>query len=209
MLLSDPLTATIGISFLGSGVEPTRVVVVDQKLKKRSKNMSGEQSDGEGSTAETEVVPGGEDTRESEVELRLPYGAGLTPDRIPKDIPAAMGTTRADTDTRDPGQTRRLEAMGGAKPKRPRFDLPVRETPGSHRLRPNVGTRPGKPGLDRQPLGSGTQPVPNYAHPEKPGTLWFPPDRPTPTYLGPDRPPDSGTQSVNNRFPPELSPRAS
>ena len=88
--------------------------------------------------------------------------------------------------------------------------------PGSHGLPPSSGTRPGKPGkpgtdglsfdlptptypgLDRQPLGSGTQPVPNYTF-----------DRPTPTYLGPDRqPPGSGTQPVNNQFPPELSPRA-
>ena len=92
------------------------MVVVNQKL------MSGEKSDRE-------------DTGESEVELRLPHGTGLKPDRIPQDIPAAMGTTGADTDTCDPGQTRRLEAVGGAKPKR----LPVRETSVSHRLPPNAG----------------------------------------------------------------------
>ena len=124
------------------------MVVEDQKLKKRSKKMSGEQSDREDSTVETEVVPGGENTGESEVELRLPHGIGLKPDRIPKDIPAAG----ADTDTHDLGQIRRLKAMGGAKSKWPRFDLSVRETPGSHRLPPGrdqVFVRPAYPGVSR------------------------------------------------------------
>ena len=35
--------------------------MVDQKLKKRSKKMRGEQSEGEDSTVETEGVPVGED----------------------------------------------------------------------------------------------------------------------------------------------------
>ena len=78
------------------------MVVVDQKLKKRSKKMNREQSDGEDSPRETEVVPGGEDNGE----LRLPHEAGLKPNRIPKDIPAAMGTAGADMDMSDPGQTR-------------------------------------------------------------------------------------------------------
>ena len=63
---------------------------------------------------------------------------------------------------------------GQAKPIRAQLDLPTWETPGSHGLPPNAGTRPGTdgfafdlptpayPGLDRQPPGSGTQPVPNY-----------------------------------------------
>ena len=128
------------------------MVVVDQKLKKRSKKMNREQSDGENSMRETEVVPGGEDTGESEVELHLPHEAGLKPDRIPKDIPsdipAAMGTAGADTDMHDPGQMRRFEAVGGSNSKQPRFDVPARETPGLHGLSPNAGTRPGKPGTD-------------------------------------------------------------
>ena len=68
------------------------------------------------------------------MEFHLPHGAGLKPDRIPKDIPAATGTAGADTDMRNPGQTRRLEAMGEAKPKQPRFNFPAQETPGSHGL---------------------------------------------------------------------------
>ena len=47
---------------LGSSGETTRVVVVGQKLKKRKKKMDREQSDGEDSTPETEVVLGGVDT---------------------------------------------------------------------------------------------------------------------------------------------------
>ena len=58
MLFVGPLTPTIGARDLGFHfcvtVEPTRVVVVDQMLRKISKKMSREQSDGEIGTAGTE-----------------------------------------------------------------------------------------------------------------------------------------------------------
>ena len=66
------------------------MVVVDQKLKKRSKKMSREQSDGENSIAGTEVVPVEDETEETEVEFCLPRGTGPGPDRIPKDVPIVM-----------------------------------------------------------------------------------------------------------------------
>ena len=83
------------------------------------------------------------------MELRLPHGAGLKPDRIPKDIPTAMGTAGADTDTCDLEQTRRLEAKGG----------PYRNGPGStcrsrrHRDRTGCHRTPGRDRGSRGPTG--------------------------------------------------------
>ena len=75
-------------------------------------------------------------------------------------------------DERDPGQTRRLGSLGGAKPKRPRYGLPILRTPGQRGPPPRAGTQPGKsvthrlsfniptyPGAGRQPPGAGTQPA--------------------------------------------------
>ena len=109
------------------------MIVVDRDLRKRNRRMSLEQCDGEDSTPGTEVIPGDEDTGESEVDLRLPPGAGLEPDRIPKDRPAAKGTASADTDTCVPEQTSRSGAVGGAKPKWPWFILPARDRTGCYR----------------------------------------------------------------------------
>ena len=68
------------------------MVVVDQKLNNRSKKMSREQSDGEDSMAETEVVPVDDKAGETEVELCLPRGAGPGLDQIPKDVPVVTQT---------------------------------------------------------------------------------------------------------------------
>ena len=106
------------------------------------------------------MILGGEDTGESEVELPQPHEDGLKPDRIPKDMPAAMGTTGADTDTRNPRQTRRNEAVGGASLKRPRFDLPAREIPGSHGLGETTNGFREAAGTQLHPAGEvGEQPV--------------------------------------------------
>ena len=86
------------------------------------------------------------------------------PDQMPKDMPIIMGAMGAEEDKRDPGQTRPLGPLGGAKPKRPRYELPIPRTPGPRRPPPGAGTQPGKPVTDR---------------------ISF--DMPTPTYPGPDR----------------------
>ena len=65
-----------------------------------------------------------------------------------------------ETEERDPGQTNRFGSLGGAKPKRPKFELPDPRTPGPHRMSP--GDRlsfemptPMYPGPGRQPLVPG------------------------------------------------------
>ena len=175
--------------------------------------MSGEQSDGEDSLVGTEVVPVVDETAETEGEFR---GSDPGPDRMPKDIPVVMGAVGAEADTSDPGQTRRLGPLSVAKPKRPRFELPIQQTPGSHRPPTNAGTQPVKPvtdwfafemltpmypGSDRQPPGAGTQPV-------KPVTDLCAFEMPTPTYPGPGRQlPGAETQPMTVWFMCELPPR--
>ena len=131
--------------------------------------MSREQSDGEDSIVETEV--------------RLPRGSDPGPDQMPKDMPVVMGAVGAEADTRDLGQTHRLGPLSGAKPKRPRFELPIQQTPGPRRLPPCAGTQPVKPVTDR-----------------------FAFEMPTPTYPGPGRQlPGSGTPPVLDRLGDDLS----
>ena len=60
--------------------------------------MSREQSDGEDSMVETEVVPVDDET---EVEFCLPRGSDPGLDRIPKDIPVITGAVGAEADTCD------------------------------------------------------------------------------------------------------------
>ena len=174
--------------------------------------MSREQSDGEDSLVETEVVPVDDETTETEVEFRQPRATDPVLDQMPKDIPVVTGAVGAEADTSDPGQTRRLGPLSGAKPKRPRFELPIQQTPGSRRPPPDTGTQPVKlvtdrftfemptptyPGPDRQPPGAGTQPV-------KPVTNWFTFEMP---YPGPGRQlPGAGTQPMTDRFMYKLPP---
>ena len=147
--------------------------------------MSLEQSDGEDSMVETEVVPVDDKTAEIEVEFRPPRGSDPGPYQMPKDIPVITGAIGAEADMHDPGQTRRLGPLGGAKPKRPRFELPIQQTPGLLRLLPGAGTQPVKPVTD---------------------LLAF--KMPTPTYPGPGRQlPGAETQPVTDWFTYELPPR--
>ena len=111
-------------------------------------------------------------------------------------------------DERDPARTRRLGSLGGAKPKRPRDELPILQTQGPRIPPPGAGTQPGKPVTDwflfdmptptypgpgRQPPGARTQPV----------TF----EMPNPTYLGPAKHlPGTGTQLATDRFAYELPP---
>ena len=95
------------------------------------------------------MVPGGEDTGESEVELHLPHEAGLRPDRILNDIPAAMGTAGEDTGTCDPGQMRRLEAVDGPNRNGPSSTC----RPGRHRDRMGCHQTPGRGRGSRGPTG--------------------------------------------------------
>ena len=63
-----------GYYFLGSGGEPTEVVVVDLKVKNKSRKMSREQSDEEDGVVETEVGRVDDETAETEVDCRPPRG---------------------------------------------------------------------------------------------------------------------------------------
>ena len=148
--------------------------------------MSREQSDEEDSMVETEVVPVDDETTETEVEFRRPRGSDPGPDWMPKYIPVITGAVGAEADTHDPGQTRRrLGPLSGAKPKRPRFELPIQQIPGPRRLPPDVGTQPVKP--------------------VKPVTDRISFEMSTPMYPGPARQlPSAGTQPVTDRFMYEL-----
>ena len=141
--------------------------------------MSQEQSDGEDSMVETEDGPVDDGTAETEVNFRLPCGSDPGPEGVQKDIPIVTGAVGVEADTPDPGQPRRLGHLGGAKPKRPTFELPTAPTPGTARSLPGAGTQPV---IDR-----------------------FVFERPTPTYPAPGRPlPGAGTQPVSDRFAYEL-----
>ena len=149
--------------------------------------MSREQSNAEDSVVGTEVVLVDDETAETEVEFCQPRGSDPGPDRMPEDIPVVTGAVGAEVDMRDPGQTGRLGPLSGAKPKRPRFELPIRQTPGPCRSPPGAGTQPVKPVTDR-----------------------FAFEIPTPTYPGPGRqPPGAGTHPVTDRFTYELPPLGS
>ena len=178
------------------------MVVVGQKLKNRSQKMSQVQSGGEDGMVDTEVGPVDDETAETEVDFRPSRGS----DRVPEDRPIITGAVAAEADERDPGRTRLLRSLGGAKPKRPRDGLPIPRTPGPRKPPPGAGTQPGKsvtdrfsfdmptpmyPGSGRQPPGAGTQPVTNqYAF-----------EMPTQTNPGPGRqPPGAGTQPATERF---------
>ena len=130
---------------LGSGGEPTEVVVVDLKVKNKSRKMSQEQSEEEDGVVETEVGPVDDETAETEVEFRPPRGTS----RMPDDRSIITGTVGAEADKRDPGQTNRFGPLGGAKPKRPRFELPIPRTLGPRRMPPGAGGQPEESGTDR------------------------------------------------------------
>ena len=87
---------------------------------------------------------------------------------MPEDIPIVTGAP-------DPGQIRRLGPLSGAKPKQPRYELPIRPTPGPGRLVPCARIQLV---TDR-----------------------FAFEMPTPTYPGPG----TGTQPVTDRFAYELT----
>ena len=88
----------------------------------------------------TEVGPVGNENVETEVEFRQPRGTN----RMSKERPIITGVIAAETDERDPGQTHRFGSLGGAKPKRPEFELPNSRTPGPRRTPPGTGEQPEK-----------------------------------------------------------------
>ena len=105
--------------------------------------MSREQSDGEDSVVGTGVDRFVDATAETEVELRLPLEADMETDQIPKDIPISPpGAVGLDVVIPNQGEQRRLEPPGGAKPKWPRFGLPIPRTPGPRRQLPGAGAQP-------------------------------------------------------------------
>ena len=122
---------------------------------------------------ETENGPVDDETGETEVNFRMPRGSDPGPDQMPRDIPVVTGTVGTEADTLDPGQTRRLWPPNGAKPKLPRYDLPIQRTPGPRRPLPGAGTQPVKPVTDRFAF---EMPTPIYG-----------PERATSTHTGPVR----------------------
>ena len=149
------------------------MVGLDQKLETRRREMSREQSDGEDSVVETEDGPVDDGTAETEVNLRLPRGSDPGPELVRKDIPIVPGAVGAEADPPDPGQTRRLGPLCGAKPKRCTYDPPTQRTPGPGGSLPGTGTQPGTnwfayelptlptSGYGRPPKQTRTQPVPD------------------------------------------------
>ena len=136
--------------------------------------MSREQSDGKYSVVVTGDGPVDDGTAETEVNFRLPRGSYPGPDRVPMDMPIAMGAVGAEAVTPDPGQTRRLGPLIWTKPKRHKYELPIQPTPGPGRLVPGAGIQPATdrfafemptltyPGPGRQLPGTGTQPVTDW-----------------------------------------------
>ena len=59
------------------------MVVVDLKVKNRSRKMSREQSEQEDGVVETEVGPVDDETAETEVDFRPPRGTNRMPDDSP------------------------------------------------------------------------------------------------------------------------------
>ena len=94
--------------------------------------MSREQSEEKDGVVETEVGPVDDETAETEVDFRPPRGTNWMLD----DRPIITGAIGAEADRHDPGQTTRFGSLGGAKPKRPRFELPIPRTPGPRRMPP-------------------------------------------------------------------------
>ena len=84
-------------------------------------------------------------TAATEVDFRPPRGTNQMPD----DRPIITGAIGAEVDKHDLGQTSRFGSLGGAKPKRPRFELQIPRTPGPHRMPPGAGTRLVESGTDR------------------------------------------------------------
>ena len=87
--------------------------------------MSREQSDGEDEAVVTDVDRFVDATAETEVELCLPFEAGMETDQTPKDIPISPGAVGMDVVTPGLGEQRRLEPPGGAKPKRAKYIAPI------------------------------------------------------------------------------------
>ena len=75
------------------------MVMVDLKVKNKSRKMSREHSEEEDGAVRTEVLVNDE-TTETEVDFRPPRETNLIPD----DRPIITGAVRAEVDKRDPRQ---------------------------------------------------------------------------------------------------------
>ena len=141
---------------MGSGGELTKVVIVDLKVRNKIKKMSREQPREEDGAMGTEVGPVGDKNVETE------------------ERPPTTGVIGTETDKRDLSQTNRFGSLGGAKPKRPKFELSNSRIPGPRWT----------------PSGTGE-------HPEESGTERFSFEMLTPMYPGPGRePPGAGARPV-------------
>ena len=109
--------------------------------------MSREQPGEDDGAMGTEVKPVGDENVETEVEFRPPHGTN----RMSEERPIIMGVVGAETYKQDSGQTNRFRFLGGAKLKRPEFELPNPQTPGTCRTPPGTGETVGK---SQEPTGS-------------------------------------------------------
>ena len=107
------------------------MVIVDLKVRNKIKNqkMSREQPREEDGAMGTKVGLMSDENVETELEFCPPRGTI----RISEERPIIMGIIGTETDERDPGQTNRFGSLGGAKPKRAKFELPNSRTPGPRR----------------------------------------------------------------------------
>ena len=158
---------------MGSGGEPTEVVVGDLKVKNRSQKMSREHSEEEDGVVRTKVLVSDE-TAETEAEFRPPRGTN----RMPDDRPIITGAVGVEEGKRVPRQTNRFGSLDRAKRKRPGDELPIQQTPGPRRSPPGAGAQPVMPVNDR-----------------------FMFERPKPTYQSPDgQSPSIGMRPITDRF---------
>ena len=141
------------------------MIIVDVKVRNKSRTMSREQSEEEDGVVGTEVGPESNENVETEVEFRPPRGTN----RMPDERPIITGAVGEEAGEHDPGQTNLFGCLGGAKPKRPKFEVPIPRTPGPCRMPPGTGKQPEESGMTdfhlkcrpqciRDPVGS--QPVP-------------------------------------------------
>ena len=118
-----------------------------------------------------------DETRESEVIIRLPRGSDPAPELVLRAPPMDPVAVSADPDTPDPGHNSRFGPLNAAKSKQFMYEMPNLPTPGHRRPPLSAGTQPvtdqfinkmltlKTPGQGRSPPRTGTQPVYDHSIP--------------------------------------------
>ena len=152
--------------------------------------MNREQSDGEGSVAETGTDRFVDAT-----------AVDMEPDWIRKDVPIHLGAVDLDAFDPDPETQCRFGPPNRVKPKWPRNGLPLPHTLEPCRQLPGAGARPVGFGDGRRTFGISSTPYPGLAQRRPNAEMQLKPDLfafglPTPAHLSPDKQsPELGTQS--------------